>query len=58
MILWLEAEAVLGSSVFPFVGVPSQEPAREGWGLMPLLHYNDGGPLISARRVCFNIAFG
>lgn len=56
--LWLEAEASLDRSVLPFVGVPSQEPAGEGGGFVPLLDDYNGGPLIPARRIRFNIAFG
>lgn len=58
IILWLEAAASLDRSVLPFVGVPSQEPAGECRGFMSLLHDYNGGPLISARGICFNIALG
>lgn len=32
----------------PFEGIPCQEPAREGRGLMSLLHHNDGGVRVPA----------
>lgn len=35
----------------PLEGIPSQEPACEGRGLISLLHYNDGGLRVTAAGV-------
>lgn len=35
----------------PLEGIPSQEPACEGGGLVSLLHHNDGDVRVSVSRV-------
>lgn len=44
-----------GATHIPLEGIPSQEPAREGGGLVPLLHHNYGGLKVSAAGVGLEI---